>query len=405
MTSPEIQTYLPVADLVALLFGLCVGSFLNVLALRSLEERSIFWPPSHCPRCKHRLSILDNIPLLSYILLHGRCRYCGGSISLQYPLVELFTALTFVAVVNVFLNPAASPFNNDYWNGLVGYMLGAPPNQTLDFNSKDIQYRLALMGGALIFASTLIAVTVTDFKEKLIPHEITYPSMIIGILFSAIIRQDLLGAMAGIGASYILFDFLAFYGLKVYLAMHGQDETAGRQRRLKRRLPPRFRRRLNSRLRWRLDLATINKQESTEQMEVMGGGDAVLSAVMAAYLGWQLLILALLAGFLIGTIFGMALLINEMKNARILHNCLKPLLIWGGLMGGGFGSLGLTFDLFLNAGTHTALPLALLGALSGCLLAVVSIGTRVSKPYPFGPALAAGGFVAMFLLPNWSIFH
>ena len=84
--------------------------------------------------------------------------------------------------------------------------------------------KLLYLGGMIFFACTLIAITVTDFKEKLIPHEITYPSMLIGIAFSALVRQDLLGAMAGIGASYILFDFLAFYGLKVYLHMHGGNK-------------------------------------------------------------------------------------------------------------------------------------------------------------------------------------
>ncbi len=82
--------------LFTLAVGLAVGSFLNVVIYRVPRGMSIAWPPSHCPVCQHRLSWKDNIPLLSYALLRGRCRYCGARISLQYPLVEAANALLYL---------------------------------------------------------------------------------------------------------------------------------------------------------------------------------------------------------------------------------------------------------------------------------------------------------------------
>lgn len=386
-------------DLLAVLFGLCTGSFLNVLALRSLAEESIFWPASHCPRCRHPLAVWDNIPLISWLLLGGRCRYCGGGISWQYPAVEAFTALTFVAIERVYTDLPHSPFNIAYWNNILCTFLHANVQQ-IDVNAVPGMPWLA--AGALFLACTLIAVTVTDFREKLIPHDITYPAMIVGIIFSALVRDDLVGAMAGIGASYILFDFIAFYGLKVYLASHGGSETV-RRRKLKRRLMPTRRRRMSRSLRWRLDLASIETRQEEEPIEVMGGGDAVLSAVMAAFLGWQLLSLSLICGFIIGTVMGMFLLLNEMKKANLLHTCGRHAAI-GAVAGATvLGCLGFMVSQLVLQSPEApmAMPMAVLGAVGGALLGVVSVGTRVSKPYPFGPALAAGGMIAIFLLPNW----
>jgi len=387
-------------DVVAFILGLCVGSFLNVLALRSLAEESLLWPPSKCPRCQHKLGPFDNIPVISYSFLGGKCRYCRAPIHWQYPVVEIFTAVTFVAIERAFIDFEHSVFNTSFWNRT---LQGFPFEPVYTQATWTPETHWLFIGGALFLASTLIAVTITDFREKLIPHEITYPAILVGIAFSAFVRRDALGAMAGIGASYILFDFIAFYGLKVYLAMHSGTEEPTRERRLRRRLTPRRRRRLNRSLRWRLDLATIERKKiDEEQMEVMGGGDAVLSAVMAAFLGWQLLVVALLIGFCVGTIMGLALLIKEMYKANLLHKCLRSCLLWMAGCATVFGLIGLLLDKAAGQDFLTISgPLVVLGIIGGGLLGVVSVGTKVSKPYPFGPALAAGGFISIFLLPNW----
>lgn len=335
------------------LLGLVVGSFLNVLALRSLAEESVFWPPSHCPSCKKNIMPWDNIPVLSYLLLGGRCRFCKCRISWQYPLVEAVTAVAFIVLVNAF--------------GL-GW-------QTL---------------GMAIFVCTLIAVTVTDFREKLIPHDITYPSMLIGIAYSAMVRKDLLGAMAGIGASYIMFDYLAHYGLKLYMHFHADDEAKEGE--------PDSDDSLDS------ELGLPGENAAYEQMEVMGGGDAVLSAVIAAYLGWQRLVAALIVGFMVGTVMGVVFLIIEMKKADLLKEVIRPTA--AGIIIG-FCLLGLsTFLLGATAGAVNQVPwlqFGLMGAAGGALLGIISVGTKVSKPFPFGPALAAGAVAAIFWDPVGSL--
>lgn len=402
-------------DLLIFILGLCVGSFLNVVALRSLKEESWLWPPSKCMSCGSGLKPWDNIPVLSYLLLRGQCRSCGAKIHWQYPLVEFLTAVIFVLVARNIRYWQQSPFSA-LWSspdqqspGLLqalGIKSAWPPIADAIPHSDPIIW--AFIAGGLWLAATLIAVTVTDFREKLIPHEITYPSIIVGILFSACVRQDILGAMAGIGASYIIFDFIAFYGLKFYVWMHGDfEEEPGRKRLLRRRIKPRRRRRLNRALRWRLDLATIDRErEDSEPLEVMGGGDAVLSAVMASFLGWQLLVVALSIGFIAGSVMGMGLLLWEMRKANLLHTCIHKGLIWAAIGATALGVFGYALGSMYGLTDLTYIGIwSSFGAISGLLMAVVSVGTQVSKPYPFGPALALGGLFAIFLLPNWLYLH
>lgn len=381
---------LPIVDLMAVVLGLNVGSFLNVLALRSLANESAIWPGSHCSKCKHSLSFIDTVPVLSYFMLGRRCRHCGEKIHWQYPVVEVFTALVFLAIERTFLTGNIL-YDPTVSGGLWAQITTASQLHTPQSISLPVDTRIGLTVGLVLFACTLIAVTITDFREKLIPHEITYPSMIFGLIFSAW-RGDLLGAMVGIGASYMLFDYLAFYGLKLYNRWHG-DENAEKD--------------LQGDAEDALDesrIAQSNKDE--EPMEVMGGGDAVLSAVMSAYLGWQLLLVALMCGFLAGTGMGLLLLFSEMKKAGLLNQCARRAGLFA-LCGGalaGILALGLVY-LFgtdqRQVSVLSALPLATVGAITGAMIGIVTVGTRVSKPFPFGPALALGGMIALFLIPHW----
>src|SRR5512135_2646024 len=86
----------------ALLFGLLIGSFLNVCIERLPRGRSLSKPASHCPRCKEPIRFYDNIPIISFLLLRGKCRSCGEPISWRYPLVELMNGLLYVWTVREF---------------------------------------------------------------------------------------------------------------------------------------------------------------------------------------------------------------------------------------------------------------------------------------------------------------
>mgnify|MGYP000394787509 CR=1 FL=1 len=138
----ETVIYLTVAAV-----GLIFGSFTNVLIARIPAGESVVTPPSHCPRCGHRLGVLDLVPVLSWLFLRGKCRYCGERISPLYPLVELLTAALFIGV---FLR----------W-GLSAWTLA---------------------GWALTVI--LVACSFIDLDEGIIPDVITIPGVILGLAVS-----------------------------------------------------------------------------------------------------------------------------------------------------------------------------------------------------------------------------
>src|SRR5437667_8300435 len=124
--------------------GLAMGSFLNVVIHRVPRKESVVRPRSHCPRCGSRLADRDNVPVLSWVLLRGRCRDCGEPISVRYPLVELATAGLFVA--------AALRFGLDW----------------------------ALPAYLVLFAA-LLAISVIDLEHYIIPNRIVYPTLPVSV--------------------------------------------------------------------------------------------------------------------------------------------------------------------------------------------------------------------------------
>ncbi len=158
--------------LISIIFGALVGSFLNVCILRLPKEESIVWPGSHCPQCKKPIKFYDNIPLISYFLLRGKCRYCKGSISLQYPLVEGVTALSSLFLVMKF-GPSLSFF---------------------------IYF---------IFVAALIVITVIDLYHQIIPDVISLPGIGVGLLLSLInpyisFFNSLIGILIGGGSLFLV---------------------------------------------------------------------------------------------------------------------------------------------------------------------------------------------------------
>jgi leader peptidase (prepilin peptidase)/N-methyltransferase len=108
-------------------FGAAVGSFLNVVVYRLPRGKSLLWPPSHCPRCQHQLSMVrENVPILGWFLVRGRCRYCGEPVSFWYPVVEFLTACFVVAsYVYLVLYQGRSPGHFAVWTGLALAILAA----------------------------------------------------------------------------------------------------------------------------------------------------------------------------------------------------------------------------------------------------------------------------------------
>lgn len=141
------------AYLLVAVFGLVLGSFLNVCIFRLPHRASIVSPGSHCPRCKHPIRWYDNVPVLSYVLLRGRCRDCGERISLIYPIVEVATAGLLLLT-----------FRLHGWG--------------LDF----------IRDAALILL--LVVIVFTDLLERRIPHAVTVPGIVAGLAFSWFVPVD-----------------------------------------------------------------------------------------------------------------------------------------------------------------------------------------------------------------------
>lgn len=129
------------------IIGLMVGSFLNVCIWRIPRKKSIIFPSSHCPQCGQHIKARDNIPLISYLLLQGRCRSCGGKISLRYPVVEFLTGIVFLL-------------------SLLKFEGGVK------------------LFSSLILVSLLIMIFFIDLEHLIIPDVIVLPGLGLGILIS-----------------------------------------------------------------------------------------------------------------------------------------------------------------------------------------------------------------------------
>ena len=160
--------------IIVALFGLIWGSFLNVVIYRLPRGLSLASPPSTCPKCGRRIKPYDNIPVLSFLLLGGRCRGCGVGISFLYPAVEILTAASFVVLYGRF--------------------------------SLSFQWLTAC-----IFSCCLIALCFIDLFHQILPDEITLPGLVLALVYAVFrpdmtLRQSLVGAVSGAGF------LLAVYG-------------------------------------------------------------------------------------------------------------------------------------------------------------------------------------------------
>jgi len=156
----------------AALLGLCLGSFLNVCILRLPHEQSLLRPPSSCPKCRRPIAWRDNIPVVSWLLLKGRCRHCGARISVQYPVVEAAVGLLWLAAVLAY--------------------------------GATVQ---ALAAGLL--GTILLGIAITDARHYLIPDEFTWGGLVLGLTLSLWggvdgFLQAVLGAVAGFALLFVV---------------------------------------------------------------------------------------------------------------------------------------------------------------------------------------------------------
>ena len=237
---------------IVLLFGLIIGSFLNVCIARIPHEESIVSPPSRCPRCKTPIRWYDNIPLVSFAVLRGRCRTCGQSISWRYPLVELLNGLLYLAAI----------------------------------------FEFGFTGEAFLvmaICSSLVVITFIDLDHQIIPDVITYPGMMIGLVVAPFFMTTLAGPLPfGLGAVLppLGWKTTSFLNALIGLVLGGAPlYLIG--------------------LLW----------EKLRKVEAMGGGDVKYMAMIGSFLGWKGAFLTIMLGAVTGSIVGVSLIMLKKHQA------------------------------------------------------------------------------------------
>jgi leader peptidase (prepilin peptidase) / N-methyltransferase len=230
---------------VVFLFGLIVGSFLNVCIVRLPREQSIVSPRSQCPRCKALIHWYDNIPLISFFALRGKCRSCGLPISWRYPLVELLNGLLYL------------------WS----YVAFGPTGE---------------VGLVMALCSALLVITFVDLDHQIIPDVITLPGMVIGLLAAPLFMSALEPPMA--------------FGLGRLLPSAGTYLTG-------------FVNSLIGLLMGAAPLFIIGwLWEKLRKVEAMGGGDVKYMGMVGSFLGWKGAFLTIMLGALTGSVVGVTLI-------------------------------------------------------------------------------------------------
>jgi leader peptidase (prepilin peptidase)/N-methyltransferase len=234
-------------------FGLIIGSFLNVVISRVPERKSIVYPGSRCPSCGSDIKPYDNIPVLSYLLLRGRCRNCQIGISIVYPLVELAVACLF----------------------LVFFLI------------EGLSLRLL---ADLIFISLTVPLVFIDFRHKILPNVITYPGFIVAIVLRLLVPDP-----------FIVNSTRAIFGLRqspewlvgLLGSMVGAAVGAG--------------------ILWLIRFLYFRLR----QVEGMGLGDLKMMLMVGAFLGWQLALMTIFLASLGGSVVGSLILLTRKGNLKM----------------------------------------------------------------------------------------
>lgn len=239
-----------VIPLGAFLFGLVIGSFLNVCILRIPADKSIVLPASSCTNCGKAIAPYDNIPVLSWVVLGGKCRNCKTKISAMYPAVELLTGILFLAC----------------------YFIFGPTVEALKW---------------AVFAALLVVLTITDLRERILPDEVNFFGLAAGLLFS-FFTKSLDGTASWLAGRW--FDFPP-----PQIALSFADAALGAL--------------AGSGLLW----IVAEGYFRIRGREGMGLGDVKMMAAVGAFLGVKRTMMTVLAGSLLGSIIGIFLIAISKK--------------------------------------------------------------------------------------------
>ena len=240
--------------------GCAIGSFLNVCIYRLPREMSVVNPPSHCPTCGQELAWYDNVPMVSFLLLGGRCRHCGVIISGRYALVEFLTGVLFLAVV-------------------------------YRFSAAGGEMSVEHAGAMIVVAAALVAASFIDLERQIIPDEITLPGAALGCLASVVLpgihaaADPLLGGIARAVPGPVFGLIASVFGAAVGAGFIYLTGLAGK--------------------------AIFRK-------DAMGLGDVKLMAMVGAFLGWRAALMSIFIGCFFGSVIGVGMLVwRRRKDTRI----------------------------------------------------------------------------------------
>lgn len=325
--------------ILALVFitGLCIGSFLNVVILRTLSEESIVFPASKCPKCQTPLKWWHNIPVLSYILLRGKCAFCKEPISIQYPIIELITGIIY----------------------------------TILFMKFGVSFDTLF---AWIFAALLIVIAGTDIKEKVVYDVHTYTLIGFGLLYAVVVTAT---AIYQIHVAGTPIEFSKYILLNNPLSMSILGAIEGA-----------------------LILEICARAGYlVAGTRAFGEGDTFIAAGLGALFGWRTLLVVLALSVLIQVVLFLPIFVKGLIQNKDFKTLISFVLFCAYAIT--FYSLqhfGIVTPENIIIYTISALILAALG-ITSCIFIFKGLREKPeNRTYlPFGPAMVAAAFIALIL--------
>jgi leader peptidase (prepilin peptidase)/N-methyltransferase len=263
---------------IAFVFGCVWGSFFNVAIYRLPREMSVIKPASHCFACNAPIAWYDNIPLVSWLVLRGRCRHCGAPFSFRYFVVELLSGLLFMFVMMRYVEAVTA--KSSVVPGVIAILL-----------------HWCFVGG-------FIVLTFIDLDHKIIPDGVSLPGIVLGLL-----------------ASFAVPTLVARFPLNGPDVSHWRGLLQGA---------------IGAAVGGGLMLFIAVAGKAIFKKEAMGGGDIKLMAMIGAYMGWQLTLLVLFFSALVGTLVGVSL-IAARRAAWSTQITFGPYIVLGALIAFFFG--------------------------------------------------------------------
>ena len=260
--------------LFVLITGACIGSFLNVVALRALSGESIVFPASKCPKCNEPIKWYDNIPVLSYLFtFKGKCRNCGGKVSVQYPIVEAITSILFLLIFLFF----------------------------------GISLKTLCL---LVLLCISIVITITDFRKECVYDVHSWVLIITAIATSLVINGLENYAIPAIGLIVGVIVMESIAKLSYYLVKKDEPQTEETQTEVAEDAKEENVEQKSEAIEENVESVEVKETEKTEEdidineyikqnKRAFGEGDTYLAAAAGALLGWQYLIVAIVMAIII----------------------------------------------------------------------------------------------------------